>query len=83
MFEYWIFESETSNISAVIKKEEDKEEGLIQESGDYVWYFQANNIFVIQSHIPFGDGNLLLDDVLITLAKRFQVQDKGIIKSCW
>ncbi|WP_226535187.1 hypothetical protein [Fictibacillus halophilus] len=84
MFEYWIYHNE--DFALPLRLEEDlysrKSEEASENNGDRIWLFKAKNLFVIQSNIPFGDGNLVLDDLLIKLAKNYEIHDKGIIKSC-
>ncbi|MCM3716828.1 hypothetical protein [Fictibacillus phosphorivorans] len=81
MFEYWIFHDQNLEIHEDHDLREMAES--TKENGDRIWLFHAKNLLVIQSNAPFGDGNLILDDLLIKLAKRFEIHDKGIIKSCW
>jgi hypothetical protein len=85
MFEYWIYHDEESCIPLVLEDElySQKNEESLETTGDCFWFFKARNLLVIQSIVPFGDGNLLLDDLLIKLAKNYEIHDKGIIKSCW
>lgn len=85
MFEYWIYFDAESCIPLVLEDELylRKNEKSLETNGDRIWFFKARNLFVIQSNVPFGDGNLLLDDLLIKLAKIYEIHDKGIIKSCW
>jgi hypothetical protein len=81
MFEYWIFNEDVSSILLSVRDEDiKKHEGFFEYCGDNLWFFQAKNICVIQSLHPFGDGNLLLDDILLKLAKDFQVHDMGFKK---
>lgn len=73
MFEYWIFDS----------VDEEKIEDNTVLNKECIWYFQSKNVFVIQSFVPFGDGNLALDEMLVKLADHYEIHDKGIIKSHW
>jgi hypothetical protein len=82
MFEYWIYNEDISTVLFLIHEEAYKiHNDYIEYRGDYVWFFQAKNIFVIQSPHSFGDGNSLLDEILLTLAKNFNVHDMGIAKT--
>lgn len=85
MFEYWIYHDQDFGIPLVLEDDlySRKNEDSLETNVDRIWFFKARNLFVIQSSVPFGDGNLLLDDLLIKLAKNFEIHDKGIIKSCW
>jgi hypothetical protein len=85
MFEYWIFTDETAEIKAMITDHifNGENEEYLGENGDRVWFFYAKNLFVLKSDVSFGDSNLLLDDLLIKLAKNYEIHDKGIIKSHW
>jgi hypothetical protein len=77
VFEYWIFHPSVLEFIPIPSFYEH----LI--SSVEINCFQGKNIFVIQSFVPFEDGNVLLDDLLVLLAKHFVVHDKGIIKSHW
>jgi hypothetical protein len=79
MFEYRIYNEDVLTIIFSLREDDYQlYEGCLQYHGDYIWYFQAKNIFVIQSQNPFGDGNILLDEILLKLAKTFSVHDIGI-----
>lgn len=85
MFEYWIFDQvdiELLHDSEVVVDFE-KLEDSAQLNRDFIWSFQSKNVFVIQSFVPFGDGNLSLDELLVRLAENYEIHDKGIIKSHW
>jgi hypothetical protein len=83
MFEYWIFADKYSDILSLLRDDifDGEQEEYLEADG--IWFFKAKNLFVIQSSVPFGDSNLYLDDLLIKLAKSFEIHDKGIIKSHW
>lgn len=85
MFEYWIFTDETAEIKTMISDQicNGENEAYLGENGDLVWFFFAKNLFVIKSDVSFSDSNLLLDDLLIKLARNYKIHDKGIIKSHW
>ncbi|MET3727793.1 hypothetical protein ABID52_001374 [Fictibacillus halophilus] len=79
MFEYWIFEIVDEALlfqTIQSSKNEDVDHRLI-------WYFQSKNVFVVQSAVPFGDGNFMLDELLVRLSDHYEIHDKGIIKSHW
>jgi hypothetical protein len=85
MFEYWIYADNTCFINAVLEGDlhEQIEEDYMKVNGDRIWFFKAKNLIVIQSNVPFGDGNFMLDELLIQIAKSHEIHDKGIIKSHW
>ncbi|MED1863454.1 hypothetical protein P4V41_08330 [Fictibacillus nanhaiensis] len=79
MFEYWIFDLVDEQLllqSLQSSKNENTDQLLL-------WYFQAKNVFVVQSAVPFGDGNFTLDELLVSLSDHYEIHDKGIIKSHW
>ncbi|MDM5315889.1 hypothetical protein QUF49_07785 [Fictibacillus sp. b24] len=80
MFEYWIFDSVDIDL---FYDSDVKLEDSAKLQKDFIWYFQSKNVFVIQSFVPFGDGNLALDELLVRLADHYEIHDKGIIKSHW
>ncbi|WP_137788875.1 hypothetical protein [Bacillus sp. E(2018)] len=79
MFEYWIFDSVDEEI--LIRSLQSPKNKNADQRG--LWYFQSKNVFVVQSTVPFGDGNFTLDELLVTLSDHYEIHDKGIIKSHW
>ncbi|MBN3556143.1 hypothetical protein JYA63_17825 [Fictibacillus nanhaiensis] len=79
MFQYWIFDLVDQQLlfqSLQRSKKNTTDHRLL-------WFFQAKNVFVVQSTVSFGDGNFTLDELLVTLSDHYEIHDKGIIKSHW
>ncbi|MBH0160096.1 hypothetical protein [Fictibacillus sp. 26RED30] len=79
MFEYWIYDLVDEQL-LIQTLQSSKDKNTDQR---LLWYFQSKNVFVVQSTVPFGDGNFTLDELLVTLSDHYEIHDKGIIKSHW
>jgi len=79
LFEYWIFDS----VDEAILNQSLQSPTNQNADKRLLWYFQSKNVFVVQSTVPFGDGNFMLDELLVSLSDHYEIHDKGIIKSPW